>query len=296
MNNDEKSKKEKEYFEKNYGAEDSDKLIGYFPNSKNMTEITAQLEPIGMKERISGELRTYCMRRLPKEQIEKTSLKELEQAWRNEMDILYLISLTMLDDSEYTDFLREFGETFPKLNSAQRAQEVEKLFYSAAIAVDAVAQDNYNACAESANAETGKQPQSDLESPVLNPYFELSYQANYCHSLLLHDSPAKPTNRTYHTQASLKANMGQFALAAALVVWYGPDQSNDFLPHLWRIARASAVHNISECVAAGIPCPSAIYDFQMAETDFGTGTSPLWGLASYWRASLYSKALMMSFK
>ena len=295
-NTEEKAKKEKEYFDKNYGTSGGDKLTGYFPNSKSMTEITAQLEPIGVEERLWGAFKTCDMRRLSKEQIEKASLKELEQAWGNEIDILYLMSLIMLDDSEYTDYLREFGELFPKMNSVPRAQEVERLFHSAAIAVDTVAHDNYMASAESARADSENQSQNILESPVLYPYFEFADHASYCHSLLLPDSPKKPTNLKYHTQASLKANMGQFALAAALVIWYGPDQSNDFLPHLWRLARASAVHNISECIAAGVPCPSAIYDFQMAETNVNSDTAPIWGLVSYWRASLYSKALMMSFK
>lgn len=296
-NTEEKAKKKKEYFEKNYGTSDDDKLTGYFPNSKNMTEITAQLEPIGVEERLWGALNTCDRRRLSKEQIEKASLKELERAWSNEMDILYFMSLIMLDDSEYTDYLKEFGELFPKMNSVSRAQEVERLFYSAAIAVDAVAHDNYNASAESASADSkNPQPPEKLENPMLDSYFELAEQTNYCHGLLLPDSPKKPTHLKYHTQASLKANMGMFAMAAALVVMYGPDQSNDFLPHLWRIARASAVHNISECVAAGVPCPSAIYDFELAEASNNSETSPILGLVSYWRASLYSKALMMSFK
>ena len=295
-NAEEKSKKEKEYFEKNYGTSGGNEMKGYFPNSKTMTEITAQLEPIGVSERLLGELRACNRCRLSKEQIEKASLKELELAWSNEMNILYLMSLIMLDDSEYTDYLREFGELFPKMNSLPRASEVERLFYSAAIAVDAVAHDNYNAFAESASAEAGNQPPENLENAILAPYFELSNHAYYCHSLLLPDSPEKPTHHKYHSQASLKANMGKFAMAAALVVMYGPDQSNDFLPHLWRIARMAAVHNISECVAAGIPCPAAIYDFELAEVNSNSETAPIWGLVSYWRASLYSKALMMSFK
>lgn len=296
QSNDEKLDRQKEYYEHYFGIKDGKEMVGYFPNSNTMTEITAQLEPIGMEERLLGELDTFFSRRLTKEQLERASLKELEEAWANDIDTLYLLSLLTLDDTEYTDFLRDFGETLPKLKATSRAKEVERLFFSAAAAVDAVASDNYRASAESASAESEDLQQDDLYNPILNPYFRLSYNAASFHRLLLPDSPEKPTNEEYHLQASLKANIGQFAMASALVVWYGPDRSNDFLPQLWRIARSSAMHNISECIAAGIPCYSAIYDFEIGEASINANDSPIWGLISYWKASLYSKALMMSFK
>ncbi|MGI5872601.1 MAG: S16 family serine protease [Bacillota bacterium] len=296
QNIDDRQKKSDEYLAKHFGSNDGKKRVGFFPNSDKMTEITAQLEPIGMGERLLGELDTLFSRRLTKEQLEKASLKELEGAWANEMDILNLLSLVLLDDAEYNDFLRELGETLPKLNSTPRSKEVERLFYSAAMAVDAVANDNYRASAQNASAEPEAQEQADLENPILNPYLELLENTASYHSLLLSDSPEKPTHEKYHLQASLKANIAKFSMASALVVWYGPDRSNDFLPHLWRIARQSAVQNISECMAAGVPCVSAIYDFEMAEASINASESPIWGLMSYWKASLYSKALLMSFK
>ncbi len=293
---DEKQKKQQEYFAKHHGEAEGKKLVGFYPNSSAMTEITAQLEPIGIEERLLGELDTFMARRLTKEQLEKASLKVLDNVWSNEMDILNILSLVLLDDAEYIDFLRDLGETLPRLHSVSRAREVERLFYSAAMAVDAVANDNYRASAQYASEGAEGDSQIDLENPILNPYLELLETTSNLHSLLLPDAPEKPTHEEYHLQVSLKANVGKFAMASALVVLYGPDQSNDFLPHLWRIARQSAVQNISECMAAGVPCVSAIYEFEMAEASIGTSESPIWGLMSYWKASLYSKALLMSFK
>ena len=292
----EKQKKRQEYLTKHFGYKEGEHHIGYIPNSDTMTEITAQLESIGMEERLLGELDTFKARRLTKEQLEKASLKELDYAWANEMDILNLLSLLLLDDSEYNIFLTKLGETLPKLHSLSRAKEVERLFYSAAVAVDAVANDNYHASAQNANADPNEQQQDDLENPILNPYLELLNNTASFHAMLLPDAPQKLTHEKYHMQATLKANVCKFAMASALVVIFGPDRSNDFLPHLWRIARQSAVQNISECMVAGVPCVSAIYDFEMAEASISTSESPIWGLMSYWKASLYSKALLMSFK
>lgn len=292
----EMQKKRQEFLAKRYGEEEYRMLVGFMPYSNNLTEFTAQLEPIGMHERLIGELGSLVDRRLTREELEKASLKKLEEAGANELRILSLLSLLLLDDADYNVFLSELGETLPRIRSTSRAREVERLFYSAAMAVDAVANDNYQASVQNASAAPGSASLGTLDNPILNPYLELMTSTVNYHELLLPDAPEKPTHEKYHLQASLKANVATFAMASALVVWYGPDQSNDFLPHLWRIARQSAVQNISECMAAGVPCVSAIYDFEMAEAGIGTGESPIWGLVSYWKASLYSKALLMSFK
>ena len=120
--------------------------------------------------------------------------------------------------------------------------------------------------------------------------------ANYYHSLLLPDSDEKASKADYHLQASLKSQVSTFSMASAMLVMYGADQSNDFLPHLWRNARNAAIQNINECVNAGIPCFSAICDFESAEASGNSNNDKVYSLISYWRASLYSKALLMSFK
>ena len=116
------------------------------------------------------------------------------------------------------------------------------------------------------------------------------------HLQLQPDAEKKATCSEYHLQASLKAQVTTFTKASALLVIYGADSTNDFVPHMLRNARSAAIRNISECVKAGIPCVAAIYDFEMAESANGSNKDNVAVLMAYWRASLYAKALLMSFK
>ena len=119
--------------------------------------------------------------------------------------------------------------------------------------------------------------------------------AKYCHNRLEPDAEEKLTDRNYHLQASLKAQISSFSLASAVLVMYGADDSSDFISHLLRNARGAAIRNINDCVKAGIPCLPAICDFEFAEASRNSNKGTAFTLVSYWRASLYSKALLMSF-
>ena len=120
--------------------------------------------------------------------------------------------------------------------------------------------------------------------------------ANVCHAYLSSRLRNHLYDPAYHLQASLKAQISSFVLASAIMVMYGANQSSDFRAHLLRNARGAAVRNINDCVKAGIPCLSAICDFEIAEASSKNSTDNISGLVMYWRASLYSKALLMSFK
>ena len=114
--------------------------------------------------------------------------------------------------------------------------------------------------------------------------------------MLTPDAENKPTAPEYHLQASIKTQIAAFTLASAVMIDYGADAANDFFPHLLRNARSAAVRNINECIKANIPCIAAIYDFEMAESSGANNQDKTAVLMSYWRASLYAKALLMSFK
>lgn len=293
---DEKQRLQKEYVDKHYKSPAN--LHGYFPFREGQTEITAQLEPVSLEPVLGGKLQMLAMRRPEETVLSQASLKELDSFWKIEVDVMRLIFLSTLDSRSFDDFLGKLGDTLPKIKANKRAAEVERLFYSAACAADSVAGENFQSSL-AAQADSGRKNTAENEAkrnPVMNPFLEMQKQAFYCHSLMMPDSDEKATNMNYHLQAFLKNQVTTFAMASAMLVMYGADQSNDFLPHLWRNARNAAIRNINECVKSGIPCFPAICDFESAEASENSNNDKVYSLISYWRASLYSKALLMSFK
>ena len=292
-----RQKQHEAYIKTHYSG--SEKRHGYFPFVDGLSEITAQLEPVNLDPALRGKIKVLLMKRPPVETVNTSSQKELEAYWRTEIDLLRLLFLATENDDALSDFLGRLGKALPALQQNKRAAEVERLFYSASCAADSVAGQNFQS-AISASADGGRKKrtvESEFwDNPVLYSLLEMQNHAQYCHSLLQPDSEKKPTSPSYHLQVSLKSQVSSFALASAMLVMYGADQSSDFISHMVRNARRAAIRNINDCVKAGIPCLSAICDFELADASRNSNKGAVFTLVAYWRASLYSKALLMSFK
>ena len=282
-----------EYLKRHYPGAKS--FVGSFPFRKGQTEITAQLEPVGIKPLMLGNQKKRELLRTDEPDLVKASEEELQMIMENELNILMFAHLSLMDTSLYNDFLRELGDTLPQLRPNRRASDVERLFYSGAHAVSSAAWGNLQTTLAVLTAQ-GEEV-SELDALKLDPGL-LPFQIQLQHSDDFHGmlSPAadeKPSFPDYHLQVSLKSQVETLAMASAVLMTYGADESNDFISYLRRNAREAAIRNISECVKAGIPCLPAICDFEIAEATDGPPTDVL---IPYWRASLYSKALLMSFQ
>ncbi len=270
-------------------------LIGYFPFRKGQTEIAAQLEPVGTQVRLQGCWLYLDLRRVDESVLSQADEEELSGYMNHEIDMLMFLHLSLMDTSLYDDFLGELGDTLPRLRPNRRASEVERLFYSGAHAVGAAAWGNLQALLAMLSAQGEEVSELDVlkEDPLLLPFqIQLQHSDDF-HGMLSPAADEKPSFPDYHLQASLKSQVETLAMASAVLMTYGADESNDFIPHLRRNAREAAIRNINECVNAGIPCLPAICDFEIAEATDGPPTDVL---IPYWRASLYSKALLMSFR
>lgn len=296
----EKQRLYKEDIEKRF--KEPEKVHGYFPFGEGQTEITAQLELVDLEPVQAGKLEMLMMRAPDEAALSQASQKELESALSIQTDILALTHcLLIIDPSMLNDFLRKFGNTLPKLKANKYAPQVERLFYSALRAVDSIAHENFSQFQSSLAAQTGDGGKNASylrvveneakRNPVMVPYLKMLEHAYDCHCLLQPDADQKASNMDYHLQASLKSQIYAFTMAEAMLIIYGCDNSSDFFSHLSRNARNAAIRNISECVKAGIPCFPAICNFEFAEA-----SEKIESLICYWRASLYSKALLMSFK
>lgn len=291
----ERGKRKKEYVKTHYS--EGEKLSGYFPFVDGLSEFTAQLEPVDLNPMLNSRLRVLAMKRPPAEVVNTSSQKELLTYLDTEIQLLRLLFLATADDDALSDFLGRLGKALPQLHANKRAAEVERLFYSASFAADSVAGQNFQS-ALAASAERGDKNtvESELKrNPLISSMLEMQNHAQYCHHKLQPDAEKKPTDVPYHLQASLKAQISSFAFASAVLVMYGPDDSSDFFLHLMRNARNAAIRNINDCVKAGIPCVAAICDFELAEAARNSNKDAVHTLVAYWRASLYSKALLMSF-
>lgn len=288
-------KRKEEYLRTHYSGK---KFEGYIPFADDLTEITAQLEPVDTKRVLFGRIGVLAdVKRPSEEQVNQSSMQELKNCWNGEIDLLRLLFLAQADDDALSDFLGKLGKTFPALRANRHAAEVERLFYSAACAADSVAGQNFRS-ALAAAADGGRKDTAESElkrNPLIGTMIEMQDHARRCHHLLQPDAEKKPTDIPYHLQASLKAQISSFTLASAMLVMYGADQSSDFTSHLLRNARGAAIRNINDCVKAGIPCLPAICDFELAEASRNSNKGIASTLVAYWRASLYSKALLMSF-
>ncbi len=281
------------YRKKYYPGEHS--LNGYFPFRNGQTEISAQLESVGTDSLLSGILSLLKSSRLEESALNQASEEDLKKAWWNEWTILGFSPLLQMDSSPYNEFLGELGDTLPRLRPNRRASEVERLFHSGAHAVGSAAWGNLQETVNALAARGEQISASELfQMDSLLPVFQLLQQsADSAHNKLSPHSEKRATFPDYQLQASLKLQVETLAAASAVLVTYDGNDSNDFISHLRRNAREAAIRNISECVKAGIPCLPAICDFEIAE---GTDDSPTDILIPYWRASLYSKALLMSFR
>ncbi len=288
----------KKYIENPYKGKGE--LTGYFPFKDGQTEITAQLEPVEIEPVLTGKLQIMLNQRPDVAILSEASQKDLDYYWNIEMDILDRLHLVTLDESSLDNFIGKLADTLPQIKANKRAIEVEKLFYSAACAADSVAGDNFqSSVAAQQQADGNRKNVIDKEfsyNPILYPFLEVRKNAAYCHAILAPDAEKKPSSLDYHIQASIKNQVTLFSMASAALVMYGGDRSSDFIPHLIRNARAASIRNINECVRAGIPCFAAICDFETAEAARNSNQEMVYSLISYWRASLYSKALLMSFK
>ncbi len=270
-------------------------FIGYFPFRKGQTEITAQLEPIRTQALLEGHRQHLELLRVDESVLSEAKEEDLNIYWNNELNMLMFLHLLLMDTSPYDDFLGELGETLPRLRPNRRASEVERLFYSGAHAVGSAAWGNLQTLLAVLSAQGEEVSELDAlkQDPLLLPFQIQLQNSDDLHNMLSPASDKKPTFPDYHLQASLKSQVETLATASAVLMTYGADESNDFIPHLRRNAREAAIRNINECVKAGIPCLPAICDFEIAEATDGPPTDVL---IPYWRASLYSKALLMSFR
>ena len=287
-------KRNEEYIKTHYSGKKHD---GYFPFVDGLTEITAQLEPVDLEPMLLGQLKVLAeMKRPSEERVNQSSLEELKNYWSTEVDLLRLLFLALANNNALSDFLGKLGKTLPPLHANKHATEVERLFYSAACASGSVAVQNFQS-ATKAFADGGRKTvESEVKrNPVISSMIEMHSHAESCHQMLQPDAEKTPTDLPYHLQASLKAQISSFTLASAMLVMYGADQSSDFTSHLLRNARGAAIRNINDCVKAGIPCLPAICDFELAEASRNSNKGIASTLVAYWRASLYSKALLMSF-
>ena len=206
----------------------------------------------------------------------------------------YANNQTLVSDYyEQVELFSGLAGTLPDLKANKRAAEIERLFYSAAFAADSAAGNNFNL--RMAQAEKKEVENEIRNNPYLHILDEMKNHAFYCHDMLTQEAEKKASFPAYHLQASLKMQVTTFTMASLLMTIYGADNSTDFIKHMLRNARNAAVRNINECVKADIPCIAAICDFETAESS-DTANDTFTALMSYWRASLYAKALLMSFK
>lgn len=280
------------YMKKHYGDK---KYEGYFPFRTGQSEFSAQLEPVDTGAKFWGLLQMLAARRADEKTINTSDMKTLEEYWSLEVDMLRILNLSLLQRDEYCDFLAELAATLPNKKANKCAAEVERLFYSASYAAESVAGNNFTSAMRAQDGR--KNPEDEVkENPYFLTFLEMQKHAWDIHQQLLPDAEKKASFPEYHLQASLKAQVTTFTMASALLVMYGPDSTNDFFPHMLRNARNAAIRNINECIKANIPCVAAIYDFEMAESANGSNKDIVSVLIAYWRASLYAKAMLMSFK
>lgn len=267
---------------------------GYFPFKPGQSEFSAQLEPVDKHPKFWGLLQMLFARCADEKTIHSADMKGLRDELKLADMLLNIFHLMTLPPDEHNMFLAELAGTLPSKKANKRAAEVERLFYSATYAAGSVAVDNL----KSSTAAAGKKNAEDeiRNNPYYLPFREMHAHAWETHQQLETDTENKASFPDYHLQASLKAQVTAFTMASALLIMYGADNSNDFVPHMLRNARNSAIRNINECVNANIPCVAAIYDFEIAESASGSDMDNASILMAYWRASLYAKALLMSFK
>ena len=291
----ESRKQKREYVKTHYSGEVKN---GFFPFADGLSEITAQLEPVDLKLTFWAQHKVLMRHRPSPEKINTASQKELDEYLANEITAIGVLFLATANDDALSDFLGRLGKALPQLRANKRAPDVEKLFFSAAFAADSVATQNFKS---RMNAITAQHRDPEIvrvwgNNPLL---LESDYMANkafFWHRMLLPESEKKPADIPYHTQGSLKAQVYALAFNSAVMVLYGPDNSSDFMSHMQRNARSAAIRNINDCVRSGIPCLPAICDFELAESASLSSKNAYLTLVLYWRASLYSKALLMSFK
>ena len=283
-------KAEQQSMKKYYGGRE---YSGYFPFKTGQGEFSAQIEPVERIATLRGCLANWTASKAKDDLINTADEKTLINFWMTDVFILRLCQLTLLPRDEQVELFSGLAGTLPDLKANKRAAEIERLFYSAAFAADSAAGNNFNL--RMAQAEKKEVENEIRNNPYLHILDEMKNHAFYCHDMLTQEAEKKASFPAYHLQASLKMQVTTFTMASLLMTIYGADNSTDFIKHMLRNARSAAVRNINECVKADIPCIAAICDFETAESS-DTANDTFTALMSYWRASLYAKALLMSFK
>ena len=272
----------------------NDKTSGYLPYAREFTEITAQMEPVCTAPRLLAMYQRAFEAFPDSRTLNRAPMEKLAEFWQQTVDSVTFFELCCLDSAPYAAFLKELCATFPAMKANKYADDVEQLFYSAARAVNNVAIGSVTDYLKLApENEKQKIKQEVIDNPYFASYIEIADTAFGLHNELTERTDF--TYPAYHLQAALKAQVTTYAMAAAHLILYGPDQSYDFIPYLLRNARSSAIQCIKECIDTGIPCVSPIHDFEMAEIASSSHSAAVSALISYWRASLHAKALLMSF-
>lgn len=295
----EKERKTAEFWKTHYKGNAAERA-GSYPYKDGLTEITAQLEQVDQEPMFQSKL-AAATDNVPEDHIlAGASLDDLEKYWKDEKNRLLLLHLINLDNNALHEFLGRLGGELPQLRANRHAAQVERLFFLAASSTQMVVDQTLNEERKALDYIGDARFKKRLfkKNPRHRDMEVMNNMALIYHQIMLPRFGVELYDAPYHLQASLKAQVSSFVMSSAMMVVYGPDResSNDFIPQLLNNARESAIKNITECTKAGIPCLQPICDFEIAEFSRYNTKDPLIPLTAYWRAALYSKALLMSFK
>ncbi len=299
-------------------VEGGDAMAGFVRDADYLSEIAAQDEDVieglsfaaGMLLRFAAKTEETCgkdaLDQSPDEGI--AALYVVEEV----KEFLRLCFKHVFESDSDVEMRKEIYRHYGQIRPNADLERVENLFYSAWRASDAT----LNSDIVSKSAEMAETSRDNFRAAlsVKDMHFA-GYEfgkgrVEFAHVLL--DKPGKLEDRSYHAAAMTSINARMLASACALLVKYGPDVDGDIdsdgeykcgspevLNYLIRRARVSALVSISECVQAGVPCLSALANFEEAD---GKDLSSVdnedllhFVLEKYWSAGLEAKALLMAF-
>ena len=267
----------------------------YIPDSKTMTEISAQLEPIDTLSTCLGVKLALDLNTPSSDEVKQLSDEELNLALN--LEGIKLLMFNAIPKSITIDNATrpELAMTMPQIKANKQIAKVERLFYSAWRAVDvAIEADFLNPYCKSENIL----PNDIIQYLAQNDIYFSIYLMRGREALILHQRLSQSQtlkDPQYQTVATICSNIDVFAQACALLTKYSQDID---LSYLIRAARTQALLNIQECKELNIPCLGSISDFEYAEIHRDDAEADKVNdiLIPYWRASLNAKALVMGFK